>query len=58
MFGASWLTTIVGVIGALARLVVAFLNKGAIEADDITAALTILALGGAAKSFNVSGGQK
>jgi hypothetical protein len=58
VFGKSWLTTLVGLVGAVARLITAYLDKGVIDSSDITAALTYIAMGASAKAFNVSGGKK
>lgn len=57
MLGKSWLTTVVGVLGAIVSLTTAYLSKGVITAEDLTQALSLIALGGVAKTFNVAGGK-
>ena len=55
MFGKSWLTTVIGIVGAIMQLVIAYATTGTITADQITAAMSTFAIGLGAKSFNVSG---
>lgn len=55
MFGKSWLTTLIGVVGAVMQLAIAYATTGSITADQITAAMSTFAIGLGAKSFNVTG---
>ena len=51
-FGKSWLTTLVGIVGAMLALFGAYQAHGTITTTGITSAATALGLGAAAKSFN------
>ena len=51
-FGKSWLTTLVGIVGALLALFSDWQAHGTITTTGITSAATALGLGAAAKSFN------
>jgi hypothetical protein len=54
-FNASWLTTAIGILGAVIKLLTAYSHSGVITPGDIADAMTYILMGGAAKSFNVSG---
>jgi hypothetical protein len=58
MFGKSWLTSVLGLIGGAAQILIPYITTGVVTAEQITTALGLIALGGAAKSFNVTGGPK
>jgi hypothetical protein len=55
MFTKSWLTTIIGILGAMIQLLTAYSSTGSVSPAEVTAALSTLAIGLGAKSFNVSG---
>jgi hypothetical protein len=55
IFGQSWLTTVIGILGALLRLITAYSQTGTITPSDLADASTYVAMGAAAKTFNVSG---
>ena len=56
MFGKSWLTSLLGIIGATVQLGIAYATTGTITAGQLAIAATTLANGLGAKSFNVTGG--
>ncbi|MDP1624501.1 MAG: hypothetical protein Q8L64_01910 [bacterium] len=55
IMGKSWLTTVVGVAGAVMNLVIAAIQAGAVTPRDIVLSVVLAALGLSSKTFNVTG---
>ena len=51
----SWLTTIVGIAGAIGNLIVSAIQAGAVTPRDIALSVVLAALGLSSKAFNVTG---
>lgn len=56
--GQSWLTTIIGLIAAVANALVPLVQQGSVDLNTLIQSAGLAALGWAAKSFNVSGSDK
>jgi len=57
-FGRSWLTTLIGLIAAVANALVPLVQSGTVDIETLVQSAGLAALGWAAKSFNVSGQDK
>ena len=55
MLFKNWLTTAIGLIGAVAMVVYDEMSKGTVDTETIIKAAAIAAIGFVSKSFNVSG---
>jgi hypothetical protein len=55
LLGASWLTTLIGILGALLNLLTDIHSTGSISIQTLINSASLLGLGAAAKSYNVSG---
>lgn len=58
ILGQSWLTTIIGLIAAVANALVPLVQQGSVDLNILIQSAGLAALGWAAKSFNVSGSDK
>jgi len=58
VFGKSWLTTILGLIGAILEVILPLLQSGSVDSANLARAATWAAIGFATKSFNVTGTDK
>jgi hypothetical protein len=56
LLGASWLTTVIGILGAILNVLTDIHTNGSISIQTIINSASLLGLGAAAKSYNVSGG--
>ena len=55
ILGKSWLTTIIGLLGAILEVLLPLIQNGSVEASTLLRATLFASLGFAAKSFNVTG---
>lgn len=55
LIGRSWLTTVIGLVGAIAEVTLPLINDGTVDSETLLRAMLYAVLGWAAKSFNVSG---
>lgn len=53
--GKSWMTTVAGLVGAIANVLVDLLQHGTVDTKTITTSIAIAILGVLSKDFNVSG---
>lgn len=57
-FSRSWLTTLIGLVAAIANALVPLVQQGTVDLNTLIQSAGMAALGFAAKSFNVSGQDK